>query len=332
MRGLRFVPYHRLGELPNVIVDGSPTSSTVLTLSHWPGSPTPTDLLDDLSAQIAFHALDRPELFEGIGAVSNNHLDQDGLASAYALVAPDDARTRRAALIDLARAGDFATYESRDSIRLAFTIAAWCEPDRSPLDPALFAGGYDDQCGAQYEALLPRLPELLDDVDALRPWWADEDAHLQEGLDAIAQGVVTVDDRPELDLAIVHVPDDWAARMTSRFTIQRADALHPAAINRVTDRLRLAIVQEGRPRLECRYETWVMFRSRPVMPRPDLRPLAAHLATLDPEAGWTADAPGALTPSMQCAAESALTGERWLAEVTAHLAAAPPAWDPITAS
>ena len=44
MRGLRFVPYHRLGELPNVIVDGSPTSSTVLTLSHWPGSPTPTDL------------------------------------------------------------------------------------------------------------------------------------------------------------------------------------------------------------------------------------------------------------------------------------------------
>ena len=34
---LRFVPYHRLLDTPNVVVDGSPTASTHLTLSHWPG-------------------------------------------------------------------------------------------------------------------------------------------------------------------------------------------------------------------------------------------------------------------------------------------------------
>jgi len=63
---LRFVGYHRLADTPNVVVDGSPTASTVLTLSHWPGSPTPEHLLDDLSAQIAFRALAEPSLFDGI--------------------------------------------------------------------------------------------------------------------------------------------------------------------------------------------------------------------------------------------------------------------------
>lgn len=39
MLPLRFVPYQRLGEEPNVVVDGSPTDSTALTLS--PSSTRP---------------------------------------------------------------------------------------------------------------------------------------------------------------------------------------------------------------------------------------------------------------------------------------------------
>ena len=330
---LRFVPHHLLADTPNVIVDGSPTPSTVVTLSHWPGSPTPPEVLDDLSAQIVFRALDRPGLLDGAQAVSNNHADQDGLVSVYALTRPDDAVRRRAALIDVARAGDFATFDERDAIRLAFTIAAWCEPDRSPLDTSVFTGGYDEQCGALYEALLPVLPEMLDDVDRFRPWWGEEDAHLQESLDAIASGIVTIEERRDLDLAVVRVPNDWADRVTTRFTVHRADALHPAAIHRSTDRMRVAVVQDGRPRLECRYETWVMYRSRPLVPRPDLRPLAGILAELDPSAGWQADAPGALTPSLRAAsAASELTTIAWLATVQDYLRAAPPAWDPMTAA
>ena len=80
---LRFVPYHELGDRPNVVVDGAAAPSTVLTLSHWPGSPTPPELLDDLSAQIAFHTLAEPERFAGVDLVSNNHFDQDGLVSAF---------------------------------------------------------------------------------------------------------------------------------------------------------------------------------------------------------------------------------------------------------
>lgn len=328
---MRFVPYHHLDGQPHVVVDGGPTDGTRLTLSHWPGSPTPVDLLDDLSAQIAFRALDRPGLLDGIDIVSNNHLDQDGLVSAYALIDPAAANERREFAIDVARAGDFATFVDRASMRIAFALAAWADGERSPLDPAIFEGGYEDECGHLYEEILPRMSELLDAPEALRPWWEAEDAHLTESLDAIDAGVVTIEERPDLDLAVVTVPEAWAARMTTRFTINRSEAVHPAAINARTDRLRVATVQGARYRVECRYETWVMFRSRPVMGRPDLRPLAMRLQEV--EAGtavWHADAPGALTPALTITAgASALEPAHFVAEVTAQLADAPVAWDPM---
>ncbi len=328
---MRFVPYHQLDGRPHVVVDGGPTDGTRLTLSHWPGSPTPVDLLDDLSAQIAFRALDRPGLLDGIEIVSNNHFDQDGLVSAYVLVEPAAAGGRRERAVDVARAGDFAVFADRDAMRLAFALAAWADSERSPLDPAIFAGGYDDECGRLYEEILPRMSEILDRPDALRPWWEVEDAHLTESLEAIHAGVVTVDERPDIDLAVVNVPESWAARTTTRFAISRSEALHPAAVNAVTDRLRIATVQGERYRLECRYESWVMFTSRPVMGRPDLRPLAARLQETEiGTASWHADAPGALTPALTVTAgASAIEPARFVADVVASLAGAPSAWDPM---
>lgn len=327
---LRFVPYHELGEIPNVIVDGGPTPSTRLTLSHWPGSPTPFELLDDLSAQIALRALDRPELFDGIEAVSNNHFDQDGLASAFALLFPDEARRRADQIVDVARAGDFGTCHDRDSLRLAWAIAAHEDPARSPLDAAVLAGGYEQTCGRLYEEMLPRFTDLLDDVEATRPMWQAEDAHVDECLAAIADGVVAIDEVPALDLAVVTIPDDWTDRVTSRFTVARNDALHPAALNLSTDRLRLLLVHGRQYRLEMRYESWVMYRSRPVLHRPDLRLLAAQLDEVDSGvATWTANAPGALTPVLRVSSgETSLSPEGFRATVERFLAEAPPAWDP----
>ena len=334
---MRFVPCHQLDGRPHVVVDGGPTEGTVITLSHWPGSPTPIELLDDLSAQIAFHALDRPGVLDGVERleiVTNNHFDQDGLASAFALIDPEAAQARRARTIDVARAGDFATFVERDSLRIAFALAAWADPQRSPLESSVFDGDYEDQCGRLYEALLPRMPELLDAPETLRPWWETEDAHLTESLAAIERGEVTVEERPDIDLAIVTVPEAWANRMTTRFTIARSEALHPAAVNAVTDRLRIATVQGDRSRVECRYETWVMFSSRPVMPRPDLRVLADRLNDDEPgDARWRADAPGALTPSLWLQlGDSGLGPERFRAELERFLADAEGAWNPFAVS
>jgi len=324
MLPLRFVPYEELDGTANVVVDGAAAPNTRLTLSHWPGSPTPVDLRDDLSAQIAFHALDRPEVLDGVDVVSNNHFDQDGLASIYALVDPDAALARRARVIDVARAGDFGGFESRDAARIAIAIAAY--ENTSPL-----TGSYPEVVAALYGELLPRFTEWLDDPSVARSLWEAEDAHLGESMDAIARGVVTIEEVPEVDLAIVTVPDDWSARATHRFTQQWTEAVHPMAVNRATERLRILLVHGHRYRLELRYESWVMFVSRAVLPRPDLAPLAAALTTLEPAgATWEADPPGALTPQLRIAAggESALPGEQVRRRVERFLADAPAAWDP----
>jgi hypothetical protein len=328
---LRFVPYDDLGATPNVVVDGAAAPSTRLTLSHWPGSPTPVEVRADLSAQSAFLALDRPDLFDGIDVVSNNHFDQDGLTSVYALVDPSAAVARRDLVIDVARAGDFGGFASRDAARLAIAIAAFEDPRTSPLDATLLDAPYPQTVAVLYEELLPRLTEWLDRPECVRALWEDEDAHLGESMDAIARGVVTIEEVPELDLAIVTVPDDWSARATHRFTQEWSEAVHPMAVNRATDRLRILLVQDHRFRLELRYESWVMFVSHPVLARPDLAPLAGSLTALEPGAAvWEADPPGALTPQLRLRAgdASALAPEQVRARIERFLATAPGAWDP----
>ena len=324
MLPLRFVPYDDLDGTANVVVDGAAAPNTRLTLSHWPGSPTPVELRDDLSAQIAFRALERPEVLDGIDVVSNNHFDQDGLASVFALVEPEAALARRDRVIDVARAGDFGGFADRDSARVAIAIAAY--ENTSPL-----TGSYPEIVAALYGELLPRFTEWLDDPSRARSLWEAEDAHLGESMDAIARGVVAIEEVPELDLAVVTVPDDWSARATHRFTQQWTEAVHPMAVNHATDRLRILLVQGHRYRLELRYESWVMFVSHAVLPRPDLAPLAAALTTSETkDATWEADPPGALTPQLRLAGgdESALTREQVRRRVEAFLADAPTAWDP----
>jgi len=328
VRPLRFLAYDHLGDVPNVVVDGSPTASTVLTLSHWPGSPTPDDLVDDLSAQIAFRALERPELFDGIEAVSNNHFDQDGLMSAYALLHPEAALARRDLVVDVARAGDFATFHDRDAMRIAMAIAAHDDPRRSPLPAEVFDGGYEAQCAALYETLLPRCTAMLDDPESTRALWEHEDAHLTDSLDAIDHGPVMLTEDADLDLAVCVVPDGWVDRAVTRFTIARSAALHPAAVPNRTERMRVITSHGGEHRLECRYETWVMFRSRRLTPRPDLRLLATRLDEVEGRATWQADAPGALTPTLAPQRGTDLSLGEFTAEVRAFLATADPAWDP----
>jgi len=327
---LRFVPDHAIAGIPNVVVDGAPNPDTVLTLSHWPGAPTPPDLRADLSAQIAFHALARPGLFDGIDAVTNNHFDQDGLISAFTLLHPDVALARREQLIDIARAGDFGTFLSRDSARVAMVIAALDDDTRSPLATDALSAPYPQRCGALYEWALPRLIDIIDHLDDWRHLWADEDAHLAASLDAIARGEVSVEEFPDVDLAVFTVPPVWSPAPTSRFTVARCDRLHPMAVANSTDRMRVVVIGEAGCSLELRYETWVMHVSRPLMPRPDLRPLAQILNDHEGAADeWHADQPGSLTPQLRRqGGPGPLVAAEFLSLVRQFLATAPPAWDP----
>ena len=325
---LSFRPIDEAATEPNVVVDGSVTTNTVLALSHWPGSPdVPPDLRADLSAQMAFLYLGHPEPLHGTAAVvSNNHFDQDGLVGVFALIDPAEALARRPLLEDLAAAGDFATYRFRDAARASMTVSAFTDPDRSPFGP--LPDSYDEKTALLYTEALGRLTEVVDDVDRHRDRWAEEDAALGESEAAVANGVVGIDEHPEVDLAVVTVDGDrrWSGH---RFGGRRYDGVHPMAIHNATTRRSLLLVAGGTYKFTYRYESWVKYRSAPVPRRVDLAPLAEALTAAD-DVAWASDPVAELTPELQPVggAGSSLAPDVVTAMVADHLRTAPPAFDP----
>jgi hypothetical protein len=296
----RFVEYDDSVSGPNVVVDGSANRATVLTLSHWPGAPTPAPLQRDLSAEIAFAYLEHPELWVEASTVTNNHYDQDGLVSVLALVDPEVAAQHRRLLVDVAAAGDFGTYRDRRAARASMVIAAWG----------------DAQLG--YSATLPLLLPLALDPEPYRHVWQPEDDHLTQSEAAVADGTITISELPEIDLAVVSVPDHEPSRSGHRFAHQTFEGVHPMAVHNATERFRLLVLHGHRFRYVDRYETWVQYQSRPTLPRVDLRPLAERLTELD-EVRWQAGTPGQLTPELEHEGESSLSGRMVTELVVEHL-------------
>lgn len=316
---MRYLAYDQLDGVPNIVVDGAAHPDSLITLSHWPRSATPAALRDDLSAQIAFHYLDHPELHVDADAVSNNHFDQDGLMSVYTLVDPPGAQARRDRVIDVARAGDFGTFQERDAARISWTIAV--------LEAEL---GSDQD---HYAHLLDRVPELLDHPDRFRQYWADEDEHLDASEAALRSGDVRVEELEDLDLAVITVPETWAERTVHKFTISVRQAVHPGAVHNATDRFRLLYLQGRHYELQYRYETWVRYMSRRPPGRIDLTPLAQELSAREPDSvRWVFDGVDAIAPSLHLvgagAGGSSIPPEQLRAEVIQALATGASAWDP----
>ncbi len=328
---LRYAPYETTVSTPNVVVDGSPNAATTLCLTHWPRLPAPPDLADDLSAQIAFRYLDRgADLHGAAEVVTNNHFDQDGLVSAFALTKPDDALRRRAVMKDVAAAGDFATYRYRQAARVSMVLAAFADPDRSPLAP--LPGNYDEACAVLYAELLGRLPELIDGIDRYRDLWADEDAQLAASEDALRSGAVSIEESNDVDLAIVTVPEKLGGLRGHRFAGgDWFEGIHPLALHNATERTAVLLLRGRSYRFTYRYEGWVQYCSRPIRPRVDLQPLAQHLTEREVGgATWTATPPGSLTPELFIVDgdESSIAADHVVTAVHEHLRVAPAAWDP----
>ncbi len=212
-------------------------------------------------------------------------------------------------------------------------LAAYADPARSPLG---LVPDDDGEATALFcTELLGRLPELCDHPARARDLWAEEDAVLRASEAAIAAGAVTIEEVPELDLAVVSAPEDAPDGGGHRFAHDRAPGLHPMAVHGATARTALLTVRGRRCTFGYRYESWVQFRSRPVRRRVDLAPLAARLdAAESGPTHWVAEPVSALTPALAPAdgAESNLDPPAVRAMVEEHLRTAPPAWDPFSAT
>ena len=278
---LRYVPYHLLGEQPNIIVDGSGNDYTKLVLSHWPNNTTPTEYKDDLSAQIVFRYLEDSERqLDDIEVVSNNHFDEDGLVSLFAMVFPERAQAMKEFLIDIASAGDFSKCNSRDAARVSFVISAWTDPDRSPLKRTMFSGTTDELNQVLYEELLIRLEGLINKIDGFVRFWKPEVDVLSATEDAILEGKIKIEEDKDIDLAIVTLPDKGILKEDMVLDKPKSwvsSVMHPIAVHNKIDCYRVMVIQKNRYELYYRYETWIDFVSRILKERVDLETLTKRL-------------------------------------------------------
>jgi hypothetical protein len=284
---VKYVPYTKLEGVPNVVVDGAAQQDTVLTLSHWPGSGSPAEFRADTSAEMVLNYLATPgarkEYAHKVRAVSNNHFDEDGLCAVWAMVHPKLAREHQSLLVDVATAGDFNTYRRPQAAKVVFTIRTHADPRTSPAYKELED---DDGTGsARYEVLLPLLEGFLDDTELYGAYWDEEWSVMLKSKTAMVMGQVELREIPHVDLAVAQAPE----------------ALHPMVLYNSIERLRvLTALPGGSYELRYRYETWVQFASRKVMPRVDLAPLLPRLQELEKEdAQWTFDGLAAVTPALR---------------------------------
>ena len=327
----RYWPYSQLGEQPNIVVDGQQQKATVLTLSHWPWNSTPQELLRDTSTDIAFAYLDAPEHHVDIGLVSNSHYDEDGVLSMYCLVDPQNALAHRELMIGASRAGDFAIYSDPNAAKLSFVMAAHADPELTPFDPAIFSGSDAGQVAGLYTSMLARLPELLDNIEGHRQYWEAEWAHIRESEAAIENGRVVIDELPELDLAIVRIPDDMPVRTVRRYLTRWQRSVHPFAVHNITDCSRLVWIKGESLEFQYRYESWVQLASRRPLLRVDMTGLAEQLCEIETAGGeWLYEGTNEVAPRLRHAGScrSSVGETEYLRRLTDWLRTAPPAWDP----
>lgn len=333
----RYVAATRIGGEPHVVVDGAPRPGTVLTLSHWPGTPTPEALWADTSAEIVLLALDRPRVWpRGVDAVTIDHYDADGVIS-LALAVDDGLAERHGTLmVRAAHAGDFDVVSGPDAARIAFALGALRGPHdvagTSPGELWRADGRLDTTAQATVRALA-LLPELASSPARFEELWGPEDEAYRAAVRMLDAGALSIEERPALDLAVVRVD---GAHPSAGAAGWDGAVVHRAALHSATTCLRVATMWGRRYEVAFRYETWV--RLGPRRPRPrlrvDLTPLALRLTELETDGGaWAFDGAGAITPRLERAdgQESTLAPEAFLAELCAALAAldqVPPAWDP----
>ncbi|HET9941763.1 MAG TPA: DUF6687 family protein [Terriglobia bacterium] len=326
---MRYVAYDQ-AVVPNIVVDGSPNGQTLLTLSHWPRSGTPAVLKADTSAEIAFKYLDTASFHVACDVVTNNHFDQDGLVGLFILIDPQTASRHRELLIDVASAGDFGVFKSRTAARINFAVSSFAEPETSPFPKAIFEQSYPSMAAELYQRMLGQLPLLLTDTEAFKTLWEGEDAALSASEEMVEKGTVTIEELLELDLAVVHVPENLAESRIHRFARSQRSVCHPLAIHNRTPSTRILLLQGQHVEFQYRYEGWVQLVSRKPLPRVDLSALAGEFNQLESGGRWIFDGVDAITPRLHLEDkhQTSIPPDVIRRKLENHLRAAPPAWDP----
>jgi hypothetical protein len=326
---MRFVPYNQASS-SNIVVDGSSNDHTVLTLSHWPRSGTPAELKADTSAEIAFRYLDSPRFHVACDVVTNNHFDQDGLVGVFVLIDPSSAARYRDLLIDVASAGDFGVFRSRDAARINFAVSSFADPETSPFPKDVFQLSYPRMAAELYVRMLDLLPRLIAEPEAFSALWQDEDNALSESEEMLQKGTIAIEEHPDLDFAVVRAPESLIEGRIHRFASSQRSLCHPLAIHNATACTRILLIQGQHAEFQYRYEGWVQLVSRKPPARIDLAGLAGDLNLQEDGGQWIFDGVDSITPRLHLEGkhESSIPVDVIHRKLEHHLRTGAPAWDP----
>jgi hypothetical protein len=195
----------------------------------------------------------------------------------------------------------------------------------------MFDVSYPALTAELYRRLLELLPRLVDRLDEFRSLWEDEDRKLTASETLIDKGLVTIAERPELDLAIVRLPEDLAAEHVHRLTQPALAECHPFAIHTRTRCSRLLLVQGSKAEVHYRYEGWVQMATRRPALRVDLSPLADELNEAEGAIEkWMFDHVDAITPRLHLKGDgqTSLSPDFIQRRLEHHLRTGAPAWNP----
>ncbi len=208
MSKLEFQPFHS-GLDPNktLMVDGY--SDGFRTISHWPGHSTPAQLRHDLTTGsalkfAAFSPEEKRELMGEFSIVTNNHIDADGVLSAFCVLNPDLALKHRDLILRTATTGDLAKWTGPDALALELTLMS--EAERfEPFYGDPMTDQHLTNLADAYQHCFRLLEEtLLDDPFAIESGWADGHREVVADIASIeAREGMHVTQYLEEDLAVI---------------------------------------------------------------------------------------------------------------------------------
>ena len=286
--GSAFVSWENLNGRPNAVVDARATHGTLLTLSHHPDAGSPAQLRADTSTAIVDRFLALPDAGrEAVDVVlTNDHYDEDGVLGLWLLIEqPGQGDPTRSLACAAAAAGDFATWSRPEAAWCAIAVMALAEAPTTPLPGvrrALRRALGTDPAGALYAEVLPRVRRVLEDPERFTELWQPRWTSVTRDLDRLDGGMVSLEEDPAADLAIVETDEP----------------IDDLALMARTPMSRVLTIGGGGTTLRYRYETWVEFASRPLPPRLPLGPLAERLADGEEGLDWRFDDVAAPRPRL----------------------------------
>lgn len=315
--------------MPNITVDSPANPGTVLVLDHGPGVHQLPGLRADLSADMAFRYLDHPVEHAPATAVSCDHLDADALVSVLALTEPNLALPHRSALVELARADDFAVFRDRAIARAAMALRTFVDPERSPIASELRDLGPVDLFEVTVARTLPLLVDLVTEIDHYRQLWADEDDELTTSLQVFERGLANVIEHPVDKLSVIQMLPGVVDVLQTK---EPHRALHPMAVNTMARGARQLTTFGQHFHYIDRAESWFQYRGRQIPPRIDLREVAQDLNFLEGSAVWVATPPSVPVAWLTSSTESSLDARTVTTLLIRQFRSAPPAWDPFASN